>query len=94
MSWIIAKDRYRSFLSQTSSKWKERGNSSFTAGNYDDAIEEYTAAMLLADHQTEMPTRTLPGVTWEFVLRFLFRFVYFVVLTSASLSLLYSLIEP
>lgn len=61
MSWIISKDKYRSFLSQTSSKWREKGNTSFTAGHYDDSIEEYTIAMLLADHQTEMPPRTPAG---------------------------------
>lgn len=61
MSWIISKDKYRSFLSQTSSKWREKGNASFTAGHYDDSIEEYTIAMLLADHQTEMPPRTCAG---------------------------------
>lgn len=63
MSWIISKDKYKSFLSQTSSKWREKGNTSFTAGHYDDSIEEYTSAMLLADHQTEMPSRTCPGGT-------------------------------
>ena len=61
MSWIISKEKYRAFLAQTSAKWKEKGNTSFTAGHYDESIEEYTAAMLLADLYSEMPTRTFAG---------------------------------
>ena len=58
MSWIVGKDRYWQFLSQNSSVLREKGNSSFKAGRYDEAIEEYTQALLLADKSTEMPTRT------------------------------------
>lgn len=58
MSWIVSKEKYSSFLQQQSSKWKEKGNNSFKAHRYDEAIEEYTTAMLLAKTMSEIPART------------------------------------
>jgi hypothetical protein len=61
MSWLISKDKYKAFLNTPSNKWREKGNNSFKAHRYDDAIEEYSIALILADNVTERPSRTLPG---------------------------------
>jgi ankyrin repeat protein len=55
MSWLISKEKYSSFVHQQSSKWKEKGNNSFKARRYDDAIEEYTTALLLTRSTADMP---------------------------------------
>jgi len=62
MSWLISKDKYRNFLATPSSKWRERGNTSFKLGRYDESIEEYTTALLLADNLTERPPCTAPAI--------------------------------